>query len=68
MTEQIDIEETPRKQLAPPDQWAEMTVNQLYEQQSILMGRWMFLVENNYPYADEMKKAIDKIAVLINSK
>jgi hypothetical protein len=67
MSDEIEIE-TPKPQLIPPEEWDTLTIGQLYEQQSILFDRWIFLTENSYPYADEMKKAIDKIAALIAKK
>jgi len=51
--------------LMPEDTWKEMTIDQLIEQKNILFERWKFLVENDYKYAKDVKKGLDKIESFI---
>jgi hypothetical protein len=53
------------KVLMPEDTWSEMTIDQLIEQKNILFERWKFLVENDYKYATDVKKGLDKIEAFI---
>ena len=64
-----DVEsEKPRVEFVPQSEWGTLTIGQLYEQQSILLDRWIFLTEHNYPYAKDIKEAVDAIAKVIAEK
>lgn len=66
---EVDVSEDQKTvNIVPPAEWPNLTVNQLFEQKSIMLNRWIFLVENNYPYATEIKKALDAIDALIAEK
>lgn len=54
--------------LIPPAEWDTLTVNQLIDQKSILFEKWMYLVEKQYPYAKDLKEALDKIDAMIVKK
>ena len=66
---EVDVTEDQKTvNIVPPAEWPNLTINQLFEQKSIMLNRWIFLVENNYPYAADIKKAIDAIDALIAEK
>ena len=50
------------------EDWPTMSMNQLLDQKSIMFDKWMFLVENNFKWADQMKKGIDEIDAIIQAK
>lgn len=67
---EVDVtnEEESKVDLVSPSEWQNLTINQLFEQKSIMLNRWIFLVENDYPYAAEIKKALDILDALIAEK
>ena len=50
------------------EDWPTMSMNQLLDQKTIMFDKWMFLVENNFKWADQMKKGIDEIDAIIQAK
>ncbi len=54
--------------LLTPDEWENLTVNELYDQRKILFDKWMFLVQKNYPYAKDIESGIKKIEKIIEDK
>ena len=55
-------------QIIRKEDWATMSMNQLLDQKTLMFDKWMFLVENNFKWADQMKKGIDEIDAIIQAK
>jgi hypothetical protein len=54
--------------MVPRDQWETLTVNQLIDQKSLLMDRWIFLREQEVSYVKVFEAAIADIDALIARK
>jgi len=62
------LPEIGERTLAPEEEWAEMTMDQLIDQKNIFFDRWKFLVEHKYAYATDVKKGLDKIEAFIATR
>jgi hypothetical protein len=51
-----------------PDTWASLPAEQLLEIKNTLYDSWIFLLERNASYANDLKQALDKIETLLINK
>lgn len=63
-----DLEFDFTKQLLPEEDWSKLTVNQLYDQKTLLFEKYCYLESNSYPYAKTFKELLDRMDSLIQSK
>ena len=64
----VEYEEKGERPLASPDQWADLSLSELFDQKTILYERWEFIKSKGYSYESQYLEGLHKLEEIIQNK
>jgi len=58
----------PKKQIIPPENWSELSLDELLQQKNLLYDRWEFLKLKGYAYESILLEGLHKLEEYIQIK